>query len=260
MTTLIVDRNPASGVTLITLNRPAVLNAFNTAMWRELGDLLREQAHDAGLRCIVICGAGSRAFSAGGDLKERNGMSDEVWAAQHRLIEDVLLAVREFPHPVIAAVHGIAHGGGLELALMCDFIVGDTSADMALPEGKRGFLPGGAGMQNLTRAVGLRKAKQMVYTGARIDAQTAYDWGILNELVPAGQHVTRALALAHEMTRASPQAVRSAKLALQHGADTDFRAGYALDLAHYYTLVSGPDRLEGIRAFNEKREPRWVRR
>ena len=258
MNTLIVDRNASEGVTLVTLNRPAVLNAFNTEMWQELWTLLRELAYDTSLRCLVFQGAGERAFSAGGDLKERNGMTDAQWSAQHQLIEDVLLAIRDFPRPVIAALQGIAHGGGLELALMCDFIIADATADLALPESKRGFLPGGGGMQNLVRAIGVRKTKQMLYGGARIHAQTAFDWGIFNELVAKGEHLSRSLEIAQDIARAAPQAVRSAKLTLQHGADTDFRTGYALDLAHHNMLVRSPDRLEGIRAFNEKREPQWT--
>lgn len=258
MNTLIVERQAGPGVALVTLNRPAVLNAFNTEMWQELWALFRELAYDSALRCVVIQGAGERAFSAGGDLKERNGMTDAQWSAQHQLIEDVLLAIRDFPRPVIASLHGIAHGGGLELALMCDFIIADATADLALPESRRGFLPGGGGMQNLVRAIGVRKTKQMLYAGMRIDARTAFDWGIFNELVAAGGHLARSLELAGEIARAAPQAVRSAKLTLQHGADTDFRAGYALDLAHHNVLVRGPDRLEGIRAFNEKREPQWT--
>lgn len=260
MSTLIVDRNRDPGVTVIRLNRPEVLNAFNTAMWRDLWELLRELAFDTELRCLVFTGAGPRAFSAGGDLKERNGMSDQDWAVQHQLIEDVLLAIRDFPRPVIAAVHGIAHGGGLEMSLMCDFIVGDSTCDFSLPEVKRGFLPGGGGLQNLTRAIGVRKAKQMLYSGMRVNAAMAMDWGILNEMVPQGEHLGRALAIATDIVMAAPLAVRSAKVALQQGADTDFRAGYALDLAFHNLLVRTEDRLEGIRAFNEKRTPRWTLR
>ncbi len=258
METLIVDRQSAAGIAVVTLNRPAVLNAFNTQMWTELWQLLRELAYDTSLRCVIFQGAGERAFSAGGDLKERNNMTDAQWAAQHQLIEDVLLAIRDFPRPVIAALHGIAHGGGIELALMCDFIIADESADLALPESKRGFLPGGGGMQNLVRAIGVRKTKQMLYSGMRVHATLAYEWGVFNELVPRGQHLTRALEVARDIASAAPQAVRSAKLTLQHGADTDFRSGYALDLAHHNLLVRSPDRLEGIRAFNEKREPQWT--
>ncbi|WP_416400563.1 enoyl-CoA hydratase/isomerase family protein [Alicycliphilus denitrificans] len=260
METLLFEKDASPGVSVLTLNRPEVLNAFNTAMWRELWALLRELAYDTTLSCLVIQGAGPRAFSAGGDLKERNGMSDADWAAQHQLIEDVLLLVRDFPRPVIAAMHGIAHGGGIELALMCDFIIGDDTCDIALPEVKRGFLPGGGGLQNLTRAIGVRQTKQMLFTGARVQARQAHEWGILNECVAAGTHLARALELAREIARAAPMAIRTAKVALQQGADCDFRSGYALDLAFHNLLVRSPDRIEGIRAFNEKREPQWTQR
>ncbi|ADV01243.1 enoyl-CoA hydratase [Alicycliphilus denitrificans] len=260
METLLFEKDASPGVAVLTLNRPEVLNALNTAMWRELWALLRELAYDTTLACLVIQGAGPRAFSAGGDLKERNGMSDADWAAQHQLIEDVLLQIRDFPRPVIAAMHGIAHGGGIELALMCDFIIGDDTCDIALPEVKRGFLPGGGGLQNLTRAIGVRKTKQMLFSGARVHARQAHEWGVLNECVAAGMHLPRALELAREIARAAPMAIRTAKVALQQGADCDFRSGYALDLAFHNLLVRSEDRIEGIRAFNEKREPKWTQR
>ena len=260
MQTLLLERDTSLGVSVLTLNRPEVLNAFNTAMWRELWTLLRELAYETTLSCLVIQGAGPRAFSAGGDLKERNNMSDAAWSAQHQLIEDVLLQIRDFPRPIIAAVHGIAHGGGIEMALMCDFIIGDETCDFALPEVRRGFLPGGGGMQNLVRTIGVRKTKQMLYSGARVNSEQAERWGILNERVASGQHLQRALELAREIARAAPMAIRCAKTTLQHGVDCDFRSGYALDLAFHTLLVRSEDRLEGIRAFNEKREPEWTHR
>jgi len=261
METLLIERqDDMPGVVTITLNRPHVLNAIDTPTWTELFTQLRKLAFDDELHCIVFAGAGPRAFCAGGDLKERNGMSDRAWALQHQLIEDVLLSIRDFPRPVIAAVHGIAHGGGFELALMCDFIIADETADLALPETKRGFLPGGGGLQNLARSAGVRRAKQMLFTGGRIGARQALEWGVVNEVVPGGQHLARSLALAWDIATAAPLAVKSAKLALQHGADIDFRAGYALDLAMHNMLVRTEDRLEGIQAFNEKRAPKWSSR
>ena len=258
MDSLIIEENTGSlGVVVVTFNRPQVLNAIDTATWRELFTRLRALAFNDELRCLIFVGAGPRAFCAGGDLKERNGMSDRAWALQHQLIEDVLLAIRDFPCPTIAAVHGIAHGGGFELALMCDFIIADQSADFALPETRRGFLPGGGGPQNLLRSAGLRRAKQLLFTGGRIDAQKAFDWAVVNEVVPVGQHLERSLFLAGEIAAAAPLAVRAAKQALQHGADTDFRTGYALDLALHNLLVRTEDRREGILSFNEKRPPRW---
>jgi enoyl-CoA hydratase len=258
MDTLIIQKDAgAPGVVVVTLNRPQVLNAVDTPTWTALDTQLRQLAFDDELRCLVFTGAGPRAFCAGGDLKERNGMSDRAWALQHQLIEGVLLAIREFPRPTIAAVHGITHGGGFELALMCDFVIADETADFALPETRLGFLPGGGGLQNLARCAGVRRAKQLLYTGSRIDARTAFEWNVANEIVPAGAHLARAMAVAADIAAAAPLAVRSAKQALQNGVDTDFRTGYALDLAFHYMLVRSEDRLEGIRAFNEKRPARW---
>lgn len=258
METLILSTDPDCPATqVITLSRPRLHNAMNTQMWRELWDTLRILAYQDGVRTLVFNGAGGQAFSAGGDLKERNGMSDAAWARQHQLIEDVLLAIRDFPHPTIAAVQGIAFGGGFELALMCDFAIADTSARFALPESRLGILPGGGGLQNLARVAGMRRAKQMLYTGAEIDAATALDWRVVNEVVAAGGALARTMELARQIARSAPLAVQWAKSALQHGADMDFRNAYALDLAAHNLLVRTADRQEGILAFNEKRAPRW---
>jgi enoyl-CoA hydratase/carnithine racemase len=206
---------------------------------------------------LVLTGAGTRAFSVGGDLKERNGMSDETWRAQHQLIEEAFLAVKDFPVPVVAAVEGHAHGGGLELALMCDFIIASEASVFSLPEAKRGILPGGGGVQNLVRAAGMRRAKQLLYTGASFTAQQALQWGMVNELTEPGQALEQALQIARQIVQAAPMSVRYVKLAASRGGEVDFHTGYMLDLAAYNVLVSSQDRLEGVQAFNERRPPRW---
>jgi enoyl-CoA hydratase len=149
---------PDEGVRCLMLNRPEVMNAMNTQMFVELRAALHELAFDDGLRVLVVTGAGERAFSTGGDLKQRDGMTDHQWRRQHQLAEEVLLAVKDFPAPVIAAVEGHTHGGGCELALMCDWIVAARSAVFSLPEVRRGIMPGGGGIQNLVRAAGARRA------------------------------------------------------------------------------------------------------
>jgi enoyl-CoA hydratase len=150
----------ADGIRTLVLNRPEVMNAMNTQMFVELREALHELAFDDALRVLIVTGAGERAFSAGGDLKQRDGMTDGQWRRQHQLAEEVLLAVKDFPQPVIAAVEGHAHGGGCELALMCDYIVASRAAVFSLPELRRGIMPGGGGIQNLVRAVGMRRAKK----------------------------------------------------------------------------------------------------
>lgn len=251
---------PAEGIRLLTLNRPEVMNAMNTRMFTQLRAAVRELSADAGLRVLVITGAGSRAFSAGGDLKERNGMSDEAWRAQHQLIEEAFLAVKDFPVPVIAAVEGHAHGGGLELALMADFIIASRTATFSLAEVRRGIMPGGGGIQNLVRSAGMRMAKQLLFTGDTFGADEALEWRVINDLVDAGQALPSAVSVAKRIAQCAPMSVRYIKLAASRGGEVDFHTGYMLDIAAYNVLVSSQDRLEGVLAFNEKRSPRWQNR
>ncbi len=256
--TLLIENADAAGdIAVLRLNRPQAMNAMNTRMFLDMREALRELRERAGLRCVILAGSGLKAFSAGGDLKERNGMSDDTWRRQHELIEEAFLAVKDFPLPIIAAVEGHAHGGGLELALMCDFIVAAESAQFSLAEVKRGIMPGGGGIQNLVRAAGMRRAKQYLFTGDRFDAAQAHEWGVVNEITAAGQAVEGALAIARRILQAAPMSVRYVKLAAARGGEVDFHTGYAMDIAAYNVLVSSADRLEGVQAFNEKRPPRW---
>ena len=246
------------GVVVLTLNRPDVLNAMNTRMFRELRHAMQTLREHESLRCLIITGAGQRAFCVGGDLKERNGMDDDTWRRQHDLIEEAFLAVKDFPLPVMAAVEGHAHGGGIELALMCDFIIAGDTGQYSFAEVLRGIMPGGGGIQNLVRAAGMRRAKQLLFTGERIGATQALDWGMVNEVVPAGDALKRAIDIADDILKAAPMSVRFVKLAASRGGEVDFHSGYAMDIAAYNVLVSSRDRHEGIAAFNEKRQPRWL--
>lgn len=248
------------GLAVLTMNRPTVFNAMNTKMFGEMRDALQVLAHDETLRALVLTGEGTRAFSVGGDLSERNGMDDATWRAQHQLIEEAFLAVKDFPWPVIAAVEGHAHGGGLELAMMADFIVASTESTFSLPEVRRGLLPGGGGVQNLVRAAGMRRAKQLLFTGDKFSAVEAAQWGVVNELTPPGSALATALDIARRILQAAPMSVRYAKLSASRGGEVDFHTGYALDIAAYNVLVPSQDRLEGVAAFNEKRPPQWKNR
>lgn len=244
-------------ILVVTLNRPEVMNAMNTQMLEERLRLFREEAYNEELRCVVITGAGDRAFSTGGDLKERNGMSDGTWKRQHHIIEDLVLLTRDFPVPVIAAVEGYALAGGCELALSTDFIIASETAVFGLSEALRGILPGGGGLQNLARAIGVRRAKELIYTGRKIDAALAYEWGLVNSVVSKGKALETALEIAEKIAETAPMAVRAAKVSINKGSDTDYQTAYALDIAAYNQLVTSQDRLEGVAAFNEKRKPRW---
>lgn len=248
---------PEDGITVLSLNRPSVMNAMNTQMFLDLRVALDRLAHASDLRVLLITGEGSRAFCAGGDLKERNGMSDDTWRRQHQLIEEAFLALKDFPLPVIAAVEGHAHGGGLELAMMADFMVVSESAVLSLAEVKRGIMPGGGGVQNLVRAAGMRRAKQLLFTGDAFSGAQAVEWGVANELTPQGEALSEAVSIARRIVAAAPMSVRYVKLSASRGGEVNFHTGYAMDIAAYNALVSTRDRLEGVAAFNERRSPRW---
>lgn len=247
-------------IVVFRLNRPEALNAMNTQMFHDMRAALHNLRQHPRLRCVVLTGQGTRSFSVGGDLKERNNMDDDTWRLQHDLIEEIFLAVKDFPVPIIAAIEGHAHGGGIELALMCDFIVTSETGQFSFAEVLRGIIPGGGGIQNLVRAAGMRRAKQCLFTGDRFNAHQAHSWGVVNEVVPPGEALEAALAIARRILQAAPRSVRYAKLAASRGGEVDFHTGYAMDIAAYNVLVSSLDRLEGVAAFNEKREPRWTGR
>ncbi len=176
---------PQADTLLVTLNRPEVGNAMNTRMGIELLDLWDGiNADPARHRCIVLTGAGERIFCAGGDLKERNGMTDAQWQAQHLIFERGIRALLACPVPVIAAVNGAAYAGGCEISLCCDFIYASETARFALTEVTLGIMPGAGGTQNLPRAAGARRAKEILLTGKPFTAREAVEWGVVNRLCP----------------------------------------------------------------------------
>ncbi|MGN0932404.1 enoyl-CoA hydratase-related protein [Falsigemmobacter intermedius] len=253
--TLLLSR-PESHVLVVTLNRPACANALNTQMGKELLALFRRLQLDAeGLRCVILTGAGVKAFCAGGDLRERDGMSDAAWARQHVIFEQAYYTLMDCPIPVIAAVNGAAYGGGCEMALACDFIIAAEEARFALTETSLGIIPGAGGTQNLARAVGTRRARQLIFTAQPFSAAEAADWGMVNEVVAPAVLLPRALALATRIAANGPVAVVQAKRAITMGSETDLRTGLALEVEAYNRCVPTADRREGVLAFNEKRPP-----
>jgi len=245
-------------VTVVSFNRPDVRNAINTATVRELRHFFQPLAFTPGdLRAIILTGTGDKAFSAGGDLKERDGMSDEDWRAQHAIIEESAYSVLNSSVPVIAAVNGAAFGGGCELALCCDFILAAETAVFALPEVTRGIMPGGGGTQNLPRAVGLCRAKELLMTGRRFTAEEAAAWGMVNAVLPPDQLMDHALSVAREIAANAPVSVRQVKKAAHQGIQTDLTSGLLLEVQCYDRTIGTKDRLEGVRAFNEKRKPHF---
>jgi enoyl-CoA hydratase/carnithine racemase len=205
----------------------------------------------------VFTGAGERAFCAGGDLKERNEMTDETWRAQHVIFEQAAFRVLRCPVPVIAAVEGFALAGGCELAILSDFVVASETAVFGVPEVTLGIFPGIGGTQLLPRILGVPLAKELIFTGRRISVEEAKAAGLVNHLVPKGHARVRALEIASTIAQNGPIAVRQAKKAIAWGSETDLETALVLAIEAYNVTVSTEDRLEGVRAFNEKRRPRF---
>jgi enoyl-CoA hydratase len=245
-------------VLLVTLNRPEVLNAINTQMGRDLYALWTTLTAEPGdTRCVVLTGAGERAFCAGGDLKERDGMTQAAWQAQHELFERGFVALMELPLPVIAAVNGHAYGGGLETALACDFIYAARGARFAQSEVRLGIMPGGGGTQNLPRAVGERRAKELILAASAFSAEEGAAWGLINRVCDSGSVLSEALETAKAIAGNAPLSVRQAKKSIHYGLQTDLLTGYRFEIEAYNRLVDTEDRHEGVRAFNEKRKPNF---
>ena len=249
------------GIRQILLDRPGAANAMNTQMGRDLLALFAELAAGPGeTRCVVLSASGERAFCAGADLKERNGMTDAQWQAQHLVFERMIRALIDCPVPVVAAVNGAAYGGGLEIALGCDFIYASRTARFALPEVTLGIMPGAGGTQNLPRAVGERRAKELILSGAAFSAEEALAFGMVNRICEPGKLLADAIETARRIARNGPLSVRQAKHAIHHGLEMSLANGMLFEIDAYNRLVSTDDRREGILAFNEKRQPRFTGR
>jgi enoyl-CoA hydratase/carnithine racemase len=208
-------------------------------------------------RTIILTGAGDKVFCAGGDLKERKGMTDETWSAQHLIFEQMIRAVLTCPMPIVAAVNGAAFGGGLELALGCDFVYAATTARLALTEVTLGIIPGTGGTQNLPRAVGERRAKELIFTGRSFSAQEAFDWKLVNRLCEPTRLVSEAVETASAIAANAPVSIRHAKRAISEGMQMSLADGMMLEIETYNLTVPTQDRREGILAFNEKRKPNF---
>jgi enoyl-CoA hydratase/carnithine racemase len=255
--TLLLEE-PGEHFLSVRINRPEVRNAISTQLGHDMLDLFWRLINDTrDYRCVILTGAGDKAFCAGADLKERNGMTDDQWHKQHALFERMFLAMLDCPIPVIAAVNGAAYAGGCELALSCDFIYAGDTARFALTEITLGIMPGGGGTQLLPRAVGSRRAKEIILTGKPFSAQDAFDWGIVNKLCAPGALMAETLATAQSIANNAPIATRQAKRSMHYGMQMDLRSALFFEIDVYNKMVSTEDRLEGVRAFNEKRKPNF---
>ena len=243
-------------IAIWTIDRPERMNALSRAVVRELGRLAREAASDRTLRAVILTGAGDKAFCAGADLKERRGMDEEDVRDFLPLYRASFGAIDRLPVPVIAAINGVAFGGGLELALACDFRVAAAHAKVGLTEVSLGIIPGAGGTQRLTRIVGEARAKELIVFARRLDAAQALAYGVVTEVAADGEAaLDAALRMAAPLEQAAPIAVTAALDAIDGALDLPLEAGLSLETRCYERTLASKDRLEAIAAFAEKRPP-----
>lgn len=258
----LLQEDRADGIRILTLNRPDSLNSWNTAMRSEMAAAVAAAAVDPDLRCLIIAGAG-RAFSAGEDVRGMGELADigtRAFRATARGIHDVFDTIEAMEVPVIAAVDGVAAGGGFELSLSCDFRVVSERGRFVMPEAKVGLIPGSGGCSRLVRYVGLGRAKELVMLGGSLDAEKASALGLATTTCAGGEAVETAVELAHRIGKLAPLAVGMAKLVLNTCTDVDAETGRRLERLGQSVLKLTDDHREGANAFIEKRPPVWTAR
>ena len=248
----------ADGAATITLNRPEVHNAMNEKMREELTACFGDIAQNADVRVVVATGAGEKAFSAGADIREFVAPQVPVQFRAHRQRVDFRAAMDRCGQPIIAAIRGFALGGGLEFALACDIRIASEDSLLGLTEVNLAIIPGGGGTQRLPRLVGRGKALEMILTGARIDAREALRIGLVERVVPAGEALSAAQTLALTLAERAPVALRYAKEAVVKGLELPLAEGGRLENDLATLLRTTEDRIEGAKAFLEKRKPRFT--
>lgn len=242
-------------VVLLTLNRPEVMNAFNFAMLHALRDEIERLRFRTDIRVVIVTGAGEKAFCAGADLKERATLSEVQVKEFIFTIKNLFTSIEYLNKPVIAAVNGVALGGGTELALASDIRIASVNATMGLTETRLAIIPGAGGTQRLPRLVGRGKAKELIFTGQRIGAEEALRIGLVNRICEAAGLLEECQKLAGMICETGPVAIEQAKYAINFGLETDLNTGLAIESNAYWVTVPTEDRLEGITAFREKRKP-----
>ena len=241
----------------VLLNRPAALNAINWAFIRQMDTALEDLAGNHDIWVVYFEGSGEKAFSAGADLKERKDMPMTDVAQLRKEMIAMFRRITDFPKPTIAAVRGYALGGGFELCLACDIIVADETAVFGLTETSLGIMPGGGGTQALPRCIGVSRAKELIFTARRVDIREAERLGIPNQVVPPGEAGNAARALAEKIAANAPVSVRQAKAAIDGGLGKPPSEGWTIEEASYNMTLETEDRNEALRAFAEKRPPKF---
>ena len=247
------------GILTLTLNRPAALNAFSRALLDALGAAVEEAHFNNEARVVILTGSAGKkpSFSTGADLKERATMSEEEVKRFIFKIRNTFTAVENLNKPVIAAINGFAFGGGLELALACDIRIAAEEASMGLTETSLAIIPGAGGTQRLPRIVGVARAKELIFTARRLSAREALELGLVSQVVPGEKLLEASRDLASRIAQNGPIAIRQAKFAINKGVDAPLEVALNIESNAYAHCIPTEDRLEGLRAFKEKRKPNY---
>ena len=243
------------GVVLVTLDRPEVLNALDYRTLGELADALEALDADESVRCVVITGAGDRAFAAGADIKEMAEATPVTMSVANNFAR--WERIKRVGVPLIAAVRGYALGGGCELAMTCDMVVAADDAQFGQPEIKIGIMPGAGGTQRMTRALGKAKAMELILTGKNLSAREAFERGLVSQIVAREETLPAALALAAEVAAMPRLAVRAAKESVNRAYELSLEAGLEFERRNFFLLFASDDQKEGMAAFIDKRKPTW---
>jgi enoyl-CoA hydratase len=241
----------------VTVNRPKVLNALNKATWADLRTAFEDARDDAAVRGVILTGAGDKAFIAGADISELARVTAFEAEQSSRFGQEVLDLIEDLGKPVIAAVNGFALGGGCETAMACTIRIAAEHAQFGQPEVKLGLVPGGGGTQRLPRLVGKGRALQLILSGGMISAQEAYRIGLVNEIVPATNLITRAEAILKQISANAPIAVKFALEVTNKGLETSQSEGLLLEASYFGLCAATEDKKEGTSAFLEKRAPQF---
>lgn len=244
-----------AGVVIATLNRPEKMNALNKEVFGALKNLIDMIEHDSTARVLIITGAGDKSFCVGADLKERQGMNEKDILVRMEFVKGIYLKLERLKIPTIAAINGTALGGGLELALACDLRVAPEKAAFGLPEVDLAIMPGNGGTQRLSRLIGLAKALELILLAKKITAEEALALNLVNAVVPQSQVMSKAMAFAHKLLESGPIGIKQAKLAIRGGFERSYEHALDFEVECYKSVLYSKDRIEGIKAFIEKRKP-----
>lgn len=251
---LIEEKNQA---VILTLNRPEVMNCLNFDLLYALRDTLDSLQYRTDIRTVIITGKGDKSFCAGADLKERASLTPDQVKKFIITIRNLLTSLQNLPMPVISAVNGVALGGGTEVALASDIRIASETASMGLTETRLAIIPGGGGTQRLPRIIGVAKAKELIFTGRRVDAKEALEIGLVNKVTSPETLLAECLKMADMIAETGPIAVEMAKYAIDKGIETDLATGLAIESNAYRVTIPTEDRVEGLTAFREKRKPQY---